>query len=287
MTKGRVGIIGGSGLYSMEGVRITEERVMDTPFGSPSDAILLGELEGRDVAFLPRHGRGHRILPHEINYRANIFAMKELGVDTIISVSAVGSMKDGIQPGDLVIVDQFIDRTKVREQTFFGNGIAAHVGFADPVCGTLSKLLIDGVREVGATVHGQGTYICIEGPMFSSRAESNLYRSWDVDVIGMTNYQEAKLAREAEICYATIALATDYDCWHMHEGVVDVATVVKTLQENVAKAQNVIRAVLPKLSIGDDCPCRSALDGAIMTDKTKIPEDVKKKLAPIIGKYIG
>jgi 5'-methylthioadenosine phosphorylase len=287
MTKGLVGIIGGSGLYSMEGVRITDEKRMETPFGMPSDAILIGELEGRDVAFLPRHGRGHTILPHEINYRANIFAMKELGVDTIISVSAVGSMKDGIQPGDLVIVDQFVDRTKVREQTFFGCGVAAHVSFADPVCGALRKALINGVRSTGSEVHEQGTYVCIEGPMFSSRAESNIYRSWGVDVIGMTNYQEAKLAREAEICYGTIALATDYDCWHMHEEAVDVATVVKTLQDNVSKAQNVIRAVLPNLSISDDCPCRHALDGAIMTDKTKIPADIKKKLAPIIGKYIS
>ncbi len=286
MTKGIVGIIGGSGLYKMDGVKITDERAVDTPFGKPSDLIMMGEIEGREVAFLPRHNRGHTILPHEINYRANIFAMKKLGVETIISVSAVGSMKDGIQPGDLVIVDQFVDRTKVREQTFFGDGIAAHVVFADPVCDSLGKVLCDGARETGHNFHDHGTYVCIEGPMFSSRAESNIYRSWGVDVIGMTNYQEAKLAREAEICYATIALATDYDCWRMHEGPVDVAMVIKTLRENVSKAQDVIRAVLPKLPTSNNCSCRTALDGAIMTDKKMIPEDLKKKLAPIIGKYI-
>ncbi|MFA4875037.1 MAG: S-methyl-5'-thioadenosine phosphorylase, partial [bacterium] len=205
MTEGIIGIIGGSGLYKMEGVKISEERAIETPFGAPSDAIMMGTLEGRRVAFLPRHGRGHCILPHEINYRANIFAMKMLGVDQIISVSAVGSMKEGIRPGHLVMVDQFVDRTKSRPQTFFGNGIAAHVGFADPVCARLQRAAVAAANGLNIAAHEKGTYVCIEGPMFSSRAESNIYRSWGVDVIGMTNYQEAKLAREAEICYATIA----------------------------------------------------------------------------------
>ena len=287
MTKGLVGIIGGSGLYSMEeGVEITDEKVVDTPFGAPSDAILVGKLEGKDVAFLPRHGRGHRIPPHQINYRANIFALKKLGVESIVSVSAVGSMREEIRPGDLVMVDQFVDRTKVRPQTFFDDGIAVHVGFADPVCEELRSALVAAARTAGATVHNGGTYICIEGPMFSSRAESNIYRSWGVDVIGMTNYQEAKLAREAEICYATIALATDYDCWHEQEGPVDVAMVIKVLLENVSKAQATIRALLPRLKIGENCSCRRALKDAIITDRRMISDEVKKRLDPLIGKYL-
>ena len=287
MTKGLVGIIGGSGLYSMEeGLEITDEKVVDTPFGAPSDAILVGKLEGKDVAFLPRHGRGHRIPPHQINYRANIFALKKLGVESIVSVSAVGSMREEIRPGDLVMVDQFVDRTKARPQTFFDDGIAVHVGFADPVCEELRSALVAAARTAGATVHDGGTYICIEGPMFSSRAESNIYRSWGVDVIGMTNYQEAKLAREAEICYATIALATDYDCWHEQEGPVDVAMVIKVLLENVSKAQATIRALLPRLKIGENCSCRRALKDAIITDRRMISDEVKKRLDPLIGKYL-
>ena len=287
MAREMIGIIGGSGLYQMDGVKLTGEKSLETPFGKPSDSIMLGQLNGFDVAFLPRHGRGHRILPHEINYRANIFAMKMLGVNSIISVSAVGSMKEGIHPGHLVIVDQFVDRTKSREETFFGDGLAVHVSFAEPCCPRLRKAAIMGARKSGATVHEQGTYVCIEGPMFSSRAESMIFRSWGVDVIGMTNYQEAKLAREAEICYATIALSTDYDCWHASEGPVDVAMVIKTLTDNVAKAQATIREMLPTLDGGSDCPCRHALKDAIITDRRAIPEEAKKKLGPIIGKYVS
>lgn len=285
MTESLVGIIGGSGLYNMEGVKITEEKTVQTPFGQPSDAIMVGTLEGRRVAFLPRHGRGHRILPHEINYRANIFALKAMGVTQIIALSAVGSMKEEIKPGHLVIVDQFMDRTKARPQTFFGNGIVAHASFADPTCPYLRKEAVKAAQSLGITVHESGTYICIEGPMFSSRAESKIYRMWEVDVIGMTNYQEAKLAREAEICYSTIALSTDYDCWRANEGPVDVAMIIATLKENVEKGQATIRKMLA--SIGDcDCACRHALEGAIMTDRAMIPSDIKKKLAPIIGKYV-
>lgn len=285
MAKNIIGIIGGSGLYQMEGVRIREERKVMTPFGEPSDAIMLGTLDGHEVAFLPRHGKGHRVLPHEINYRANIFALKTLGVESVLSVSAVGSMREEIKPGDLVMVDQFIDRTKDRPQTFFGNGIAAHVGFAEPVCANLRETAVGAAREAGVKAHNKGTYVCIEGPMFSSRAESNVYRSWGVSVIGMTNYQEAKLAREAEMCYATIALVTDYDCWRVEEEHVDVAMIIKTITENVEKAQKVIRTALPKLD-ARDCSCRHALENAIMTDPAAIPDKLKKDLAPIIGTYV-
>jgi len=285
MSKDIVGIIGGSGLYKMDGVEISEERFVKTPFGDPSDALILGTLGGQRVAFLPRHGRGHRVLPHEINYRANIYALKAIGVKRIISVSAVGSMKEEIAPGDLLIVDQFIDRTKDRPQTFFGGGIAAHVAFADPVCKNLREATVGAAREAGVKAHDKGAYVCIEGPMFSSRAESNVYRSWGVSVIGMTNYQEAKLAREAEICYATIALVTDYDCWRTEEEDVDVTMIIKTLAENVEKAQKVIRALLPKLR-SEDCSCHHALEHAIMTDPKLIPSKIKEDLAPIIGKYV-
>ncbi len=285
MAKDIVGVIGGSGLYKMDGVEIREEREIDTPFGKPSDKIMIGGLDGLDVAFLPRHGRGHRFLPHEINFRANIYAFKKLGVRKIVSVSAVGSMKEEIAPGDLVMVDQFVDRTKCRPQTFFGDGIAAHVAFADPVCKDLRKAAVAAARESGVKAHDGGTYVCIEGPMFSSRAESNVYRSWGVSVIGMTNYQEAKLAREAEMCYATIALVTDYDCWRAGDAHVDVEMIVKTLTENVAKAQRVIRALLPKLADGD-CSCYHALENAIMTDPALIPRKLKRDLEPIIGKYM-
>jgi 5'-methylthioadenosine phosphorylase len=282
---GLIGIIGGSGLYQMEGVEIAEEKRVETPFGHPSDHLMIGRLEGKDVVFLPRHGRGHNILPHEINFRANIYAMKELGVDRIISLSAVGSMKENIHPGELVIVDQFVDRTKVRHQTFFGDGVAAHVAFAEPVCQDLAKAAAKAAKNY-ANVHEGGTYVCIEGPMFSSRAESEIYRSWGVDVIGMTNYQEAKLAREAEICYSTIALVTDYDCWHVEEGPVDVGMIIKTLQNNVKKAQQTIRELLKGEMPDGDCACHHALENAIMTDPKAIPDDVKNRLKPIIGKYV-
>lgn len=286
MAKGLIGIIGGSGLYQMEGVEILEEKKVATPFGDPSDSIMMGRLDGRDVAFLPRHGRGHRIPPHQINYRANIFAMKMLGVGAIISVSAVGSMKEGITPGTLVMVDQFMDRTKSRPGTFFDDGIAAHVSFADPVCHALRKALVQAARKASVTVHDGGIYICIEGPAFSSRAESRIYRSWDVDVIGMTNYQEARLAREAEICFATIALSTDYDCWHMGEGPVDVSMVLDTMRKNVKNAQATIRELLRVYDGDDKCPCREALRGAIITAPEAISADAKKRLGLLIGKYI-
>lgn len=285
MSNAIVGIIGGSGLYNIDGLKVTGEKEVNTPFGKPSDSIVLGNLDGHDVAFLPRHGRGHRILPHEINFRANIYAMKSLGVERIISVSAVGSMKEAIRPGDIVIVDQFVDRTKLRPDTFFGNGIAVHVSFADPVCPLLCRAILDSAQGAG-TVHKTGTYVCIEGPMFSSRAESNIYRSWNADVIGMTNYQEAKLAREAEICYATIALATDYDCWRKEEGPVDVAMVIKTLSENVEKAKAIIRKVLPQITVLGDCSCQHALENAIITDRKAVSDDVKNRLKIMIGRYV-
>jgi 5'-methylthioadenosine phosphorylase len=285
MSKDIVGIIGGSGLYRIDEEQIKEECRVKTPFGEPSDAIIIGTLDGQDVAFLPRHGRGHRTLPHEINFRANIYALKTLGVQRVVSVSAVGSMREEIVPGDLLIVDQFIDRTKDRPQTFFGNGIAAHVTFADPVCRNLREACVGAAKEAGVKAHDGGTYVCIEGPMFSSRAESNVYRSWGVDVIGMTNYQEAKLAREAEMCYATIALVTDYDCWRSEDADVDVEMIIKTLTEDVVKAQKVIRTLLPKLGDGD-CACHHSLENAIMTDPKLIPQKLKEDLAPIIGKYV-
>lgn len=286
MTKRRIGVIGGSGLYAMEGLKVLEEKRVETPFGAPSDAIILGELDGKDLAFLPRHGRGHRISPSEINFRANIFAMKQLGVAEILSVSAVGSMKESIAPGDIVLVDQFIDRTTRRASTFFEGGLVAHVSFADPVCPRLFQLLGETAKGIGKKIHGGGTYLCIEGPMFSSRAESNLYRQWGVDVIGMTNTQEAKLAREAEICYATIALATDYDCWREGEEHVEVAMVIETLLKNVEAAKGVIRKTVGRLGGERDCPCPSALANAMITQKEKISPEARKRLAPIVGKYL-
>lgn len=286
MSKQLIGIIGGSGLYHMEGLEIKEERKVETPYGKPSDAIHIGTLEGRDVAFLPRHARGHTTPPHQLNYRANIYAMKLIGVERIISVSAVGSMKESIRPGDIVIVDQFVDRTKMRHQTFFEDGIVAHVSFADPVCPYLFDKLAKSATNAGAIVHRGGTYICIEGPMFSSRAESYIYRGWGADVIGMTNYQEAKLAREAEICYATIALSTDYDCWHETEEDVDAMKVVEVMNKNVAVAKKIIKYVIPKIEDTRDCPCSASLKNAIVTDRAKIPADTKRRLEPIIGKYV-
>jgi len=279
-----IGIIGGSGLYAMQGFEIIEEKKVSTPFGEPSDKVVLGTLSGIKVAFLPRHGVGHRIPPGKINYRANICAMKRLGVNSLISVSAVGSLKEEIKPGHLVIVDQFIDRTKFRAQTFFED-VVAHVAFAKPVCANLASSLYDAAKSLGITVHAKGTYVCMEGPAFSTRAESLLHKAWGADLIGMTNMPEAKLAREAEICYSTIALSTDYDAWK-DEDHVDVVAVLEIIRANVANAQAVIKAALPKITDERNCVCASALKGAIMTDPKLIPKDVKKKLEPIAGRYL-
>lgn len=287
MTKEYVGIIGGSGLYNMEGMKIEEERVIKTPYGDPSDNIMLGNLDGTPIAFLPRHGRGHRINPSEINYRANIYALKTLGVDRLITVTAVGSMKEKLDRGHVVIVDQLIDRTRNRPYTFFEKGIVAHVSFADPICPNLAATLYDSAVKTGATAHKSGTYVCIEGPMFSSRAESMLFRSWGVDVIGMTNYQEAKLAREAEICYATMAMVTDYDCWHVSEENVDALSVVKIMQANIKTAQKIVRDAVPKIFADKKtCSCNEALKYAIVTDRKMISPETRERLDPIIGKYI-
>ena len=282
----QVGIIGGSGLYEMDGLRILEEREIDTPFGAPSDPFVIGEVDDVRVAFVARHGRGHRTLPTDINYRANIYAFKTLGVHTILSASAVGSMKEAYAPMDIVFPHQFIDRTRHRPDTFFGNGIVGHVAFADPICAGAALLMSEAGREAGANVHVGGVYICIEGPQFSTRAESNLYRSWGVDVIGMTNLQEAKLAREAEICYVTMALVTDYDCWH-ESGDVSVEQILEILRANAAMAQKIIRLTIPRVAKRTrDCACATALQYAIVTDPARIPKQVKKELQPIIGRYI-
>jgi len=282
-----VGVIGGSGLYEIEGLQNVEEISIDTPFGSPSDAFITGTLDGVKMVFLPRHGRGHRFLPSEVNYRANIFGMKKLGVTQIISVSAVGSMKEHIVPGHIVIPDQFFDRTQgKRASTFFGQGIAGHVQFADPICPDLAAILTSAARDVGATVHAGGTYICIEGPNFSTRAESQIYRSWGVDIIGMTNIPEARLAREAEICYATVALATDYDCWHDGHDDVSVEAVLEIIRQNVATARAIIKTAVGQILRQQlKCNCDKALEFAIMTDKSLIPDQTLQALAPIIGKY--
>ncbi|MBM4044218.1 MAG: S-methyl-5'-thioadenosine phosphorylase [Planctomycetes bacterium] len=286
MSERRIGIIGGSGLYQMEGLTKVKSVAMRTPFGKPSDALVLGELQGRPVAFLPRHGRGHRIMPHELNFRANIHAMKQIGVEWIISVSAVGSMKEHIHPRDIVIPDQFFDRTRMRVSTFFGEGIAAHIGFADPVCPVLGDLLHESAVKAGATVHKGGTYLCMEGPQFSTRAESRTYRSWGMTVIGMTNLQEAKLAREAEICYATMALVTDYDVWHETEEDVTVDAIIQNLLKNVETAKAVIKLAVPRIAAERKCHCPNALATAIITDKKSIPPKLRKKLKLLIGKYV-
>lgn len=282
----KIGIIGGSGLYEMDGLHVIEERFVETPFGKPSDDLIFGKLNGLDVVFLSRHGRGHRIAPHEINYRANIFAMKSVGVHAIIAVSAVGSMKEDIKPGDLVMIDQFIDRTKGRRDTFFENGIVAHVSFADPICESLRVKLVAVAKRSGIAVKEGGTYVCIEGPMFSSRAESRLFRSWGVDVIGMTAYQEAKLAREAEMCYASICMSTDYDCWHDMEEDVDAASIIEVLKNNVQKAKLVVKEILSDMPDLERCPCKRSLENSIVTDKKYIAQESKMHLKAIIGKYV-
>ena len=281
-----VGIIGGSGLYAMEGLTDVREHEVATPFGPPSDVVVVGRLGDARLLFLPRHGRGHRLLPSELPFRANIWALKSLGAERVIAVSAVGSLRDEIAPGHLVVPDQFLDRTRGRIGTFFGNGIVAHVGFGDPVCPVLSAALVAGARRIGVTVHARGTYVCMEGPQFSTRAESELYRSWGADIIGMTNLQEAKLAREAELCFATLALATDYDCWKQDAQEVAIADVLAVLQANVATAKHIIHDVVPALEARPACGCGRALEHAIITDRAAIPARVRRDLAPIIGRYV-
>jgi 5'-methylthioadenosine phosphorylase len=282
-----IGIIGGSGLYAMEGFADVREVAVETPFGSPSDTLMVGTLEGRRVAFLPRHARGHRILPSELNFQANIFAMKLLGVERILSVSAVGSLKEKYAPLHMLIPDQLVDRTTQRKSTFFGRGLVAHVGFAHPFCSPLSKVLGESCTEAGATHHQGGAYVCIEGPHFSTLAESELYRSWGMDVVGMTNLQEAKLAREAEICYATLAMVTDYDCWHPGHDSVTVEQVLAVLGANTARAQAVLKAAVRRIGAGPrECSCASALKNALMTAPGLVPDAVKRELAPIVGKYL-
>ncbi|HUF19104.1 MAG TPA: S-methyl-5'-thioadenosine phosphorylase [Thermoanaerobaculia bacterium] len=288
MNEARIGIIGGSGVYQMEGLELLYEREVETPWGKPSDAYMVGSIDGERVVFLARHGRGHRLLPSELNFRANIFGFKLLGVETIMSASAVGSMKEEYHPTDILFPDQFIDRTRHRVDTFFGDGIAAHISLSNPVCGDVAAAMAEASRELGARTHEGGTYLCMEGPQFSTRAESNLYRSWGVDVIGMTNLQEAKLAREAEICYATMALVTDYDCWHETEESVSVEQVIGYLRKNADTACKILRAVFPQLvRRSRNCACVNALQYAIITDPAQIPEKLKEDLAVLIGKYVS
>ena len=284
----RIGIIGGSGLYSMPGFTNQREVCVETPFGEPSDAYVVGELEGKPVAFLTRHGRGHRLSPTELNYRANIYGMKKLGVEWIISLSAVGSLKAEHKPLDCVIPDQFVDRTMGRVSTFFGSGLVAHVGFADPVCNDLAKLLHEACLEAGVPSTLGGTYICMEGPAFSTKAESSLYRSWGMDIIGMTNLQEAKLAREAEICYSTVAMVTDYDCWHPEHDSVSVADIIRNLTHNAVNAAKVVAAAVRLLTLQPrTCACSKALATALITDKKTVPAETYKKLELIVGKYFA
>jgi 5'-methylthioadenosine phosphorylase len=280
-----IGIIGGSGLYEMDGFT-GHEVVLETPFGKPSDAVVVGELEGKRVAFLPRHARGHRILPSELNYRANVFAMKMLGVHTIFSVSAVGSLKDQYAPMHVVIPDQFLDRTYNRESTFFGRGLVAHVAFAHPISRWASDLLVQACKDASAVHHVGGTYVCIEGPHFSTRAESELYRSWGMDVVGMTNLTEAKLAREAELCYATLALVTDYDCWHPSHDSVTADQIMANLVQNVATAKAVLRFAVRRAGTPDDPECTDALRHSLVTAPDLVPADVKRELAPILSRYM-
>jgi 5'-methylthioadenosine phosphorylase len=281
-----IGIIGGSGLYDMAEVTDREERTISTPFGDPSGPYIVGTLRGRRVAFLARHGLGHRLLPSELNFRANIYGFKVLGVERILSASAVGSLKEQYQPLDILVPDQFFDRTNGRTCTFFGRGLAAHIPFAHPVCPDLGALAADAAAAVGARVHRGGTYVNMEGPQFSTLAESRLYRSWGLDVIGMTNLQEAKLAREAEICYVTLAFVTDYDCWHPDHDAVSVDLIVANLQQNAATAQKTIAEAVSRLGAPRTCACKDALATAIITRSDQIPDETRKELAPIIGRYI-
>ena len=285
MSDGAIGIIGGSGLYELEGLTDVRWRRVRTPFGDPSDEFCTGLLDGRRVIFLPRHGRGHRLTPTELNFRANVWGLKSLGAEWVISVSAVGSMKEDIRPLDLVVPDQFFDFTRRRVGSFFGDGIVAHVGMAEPVCGHLAGVLDKAARATGATVHRGGTYICIEGPQFSTKAESRIYRSWGVDVIGMTNMPEAKLAREAELCYATLALATDYDVWHDSHDAVTVEAVIANLLKNVATAKDVLRHVIPAIGGPRTCECPSLLKNAVITSPVAFPLATRRRLDLLLGKY--
>jgi 5'-methylthioadenosine phosphorylase len=285
MPERRIGVIGGSGLYELEGLADVRWQKVRTPFGDPSDAYCLGRLGGQEVVFLPRHGRRHRLLPSELNYRANIYGLKALGVEWVVSMSAVGSMREGIAPLDLVVIDQFYDHTRRRVSSFFGEGIGAHVGMADPVCADLAQRLYRAAVATGARVHPRGTYICIEGPQFSSKAESEIYRGWGVDVIGMTNMPEVKLAREAELCYATVALVTDYDVWHETEAAVTVESVVANLLKNVATAKDVIRRVVPEIGGPRTCPCPRLLESAIITPAAAFPAATRRRLSLLIARY--
>ena len=278
-----IGILGGSGLYDMEGLTDVEEVRLTTPYGDPSDAYITGTYEGRKLVFLPRHGRGHRFSPSEVNYRANVHGFKQLGAQWLLSISAVGSMRKEIEPGHMVVVEQIIDRTRGRKSTFFGKGIVGHIQFADPMCADFSEVVHDAAKEVGATVHKGGTYICMEGPAFSTRAESNLYRSWGVDVIGMTNVPECKLAREAGLCYATLALSTDYDCWHEGEEDVSVEAVVATIHKNVATARKVIKAVVVRIPAARKCGCEDAIRHAVLTAPDAIDPVARERMALILG----
>jgi 5'-methylthioadenosine phosphorylase len=283
----RIGIIGGSGFYDIEGLKDTEKIQLDTPFGNPSDQLVVGNLEEKQVVFLARHGRGHRILPSELNYQANIYAMKKLGVQRIISVSAVGSLKEEIKPQDFFIPDQFVDRTnQARKSTFFGKGIVAHIAFAEPVCPILARLLYEAAKELNLNVHSQGIYLNMEGPAFSTRAESFLYKGWGMDVIGMTNMPEARLAREAEICYVTLAMVTDYDCWQTEERAVSVDLIIQNMQKNVQNAKRLIKLALANIPEKRDCLCAKALKDAIVTVPADITAEARRRLDIIIGKYI-
>jgi 5'-methylthioadenosine phosphorylase len=286
MQQGKIGVIGGSGLYAMSRLENVQEVQVETPFGAPSDAYITGTLQGRDMVFLPRHGRGHRIAPSALNFRANIYGLKQLGVEWVLSVSAVGSMREDIHPGDLVLPDQFFDRTRSRVSTFFDRDVVAHVAFADPVCSVLAQALHEAAKQTAATVHFGGTYLCIEGPQFSTRAESNIYRQWGVDVIGMTNLPEARLAREAELCYATLALATDYDCWHESATDVDIEAILDLLHRNVELAQEVIERTAPRVLPTRSCPCSTALQQAIITSPEMIPDAAKERLGLLISPYL-
>jgi 5'-methylthioadenosine phosphorylase len=280
-----IGVIGGSGLYELPGLRSVQWKRVRTPFGAPSDAYCVGRFEDRKVVFLPRHGRGHRLMPSELNFRANIWGLKSLGAEWVISISAVGSMKEHIRPLDLVIPDQFVDQTRRRVSTFFGDGIVAHVGMAEPVCAELAALLEKSARDTGATVHRGGTYVCIEGPQFSSKAESRIYRSWGVDVIGMTNMPEAKLAREAELCYVTLALATDYDVWHESHETVTVEAVIAHLLKNVVTAKEVLKRAIPAIAPPRTCGCNELLKNAVITSPRVFPPRTRKRLDLLLGKY--